>query len=54
MQPYQPDSPTSAPLVPGFMGSGDQIIFIQSGPDMLLSRELEIIKLQLDPLPGDQ
>ena len=53
MQPHQPDSPTSAPLVPGFMRGRNQIIFIQPGPDMLLGRELEIIKLQLDPLASN-
>jgi hypothetical protein len=31
------------------MRGGNQIIFIQPGPDMLLGGELEIIKLQLDP-----
>ena len=54
MQPHQPHSPATSSLLPGFVSSADQVIFIQPGPDMFLRGELEIIKLQLDPLTGNQ
>lgn len=54
MQPDQPHSATAPPLVPGFIGGGEQILFIQTRPDVFLSGQLEIIEFQLYPLTSNQ
>lgn len=52
MQPDQPHSATAPPFVPGFVGGGEQILFIQARPDMFLSGQLKIIEFQLLPPDG--
>jgi hypothetical protein len=49
VQPDQPHSATAPPLVPGFVGGGEQILFIQARPDVFLSGQLKIIEFQLYP-----
>ena len=54
MQAHQPDTTPAATFIPGFTRRSKQVVFIQAGPDVLLGRELEIIKFQLDPLTGNE
>ncbi len=44
MEPNQTHAPSTAPLIPGFVGGGNQILFVQPRPDVLLSGQLEVIK----------
>lgn len=54
MQAYQPNTaPTSAHL-PGITRGGNQILFIQFWPDMLLGRKLKITKFQFNTLTSNQ
>ncbi len=53
VQPHQPHAAPGASLIPGFFGGRDQVIFIKARPDVLLGRQLEIVKLEFDALPRD-
>lgn len=54
MEPNQAHAPSAAALIPGFVRGGDQILFVQPRPDVLLGGQLEIIELQFNALTGDQ
>ena len=54
MEPNQAHASSAAALIPGFVRGGDQILFVQPRPDVLLSGQLEVIEFQFNPLAGDQ
>ncbi|SYU04215.1 Uncharacterised protein [Klebsiella pneumoniae] len=54
MEPNQAHAPSATALIPGFVRGGDQILFVQPGPDVLLGGQLEIIEFQFNALTGDQ
>lgn len=49
MEPNQTHAPSAAALIPGFVGGGNQILFVQPRPDVLLSGQLEVIEFQFNP-----
>ena len=50
MEPNQTHAPSAAALIPGFVRGGDQILFVQPRPDVLLGGQLEIIEFQFNAL----
>ena len=48
MEPNQAHAPSAAALIPGFVRGGDQILFVQPRPDVLLGGQLEIIEFQFN------